>query len=94
MGKGELEAEGWRWVTRERGFKRNNLYYVHISTPQDECKLYVLQTCTITKQQNKTYPKYLSLLSVLFALTNHKEERGKVLSVGEAIRSGCSKVHF
>lgn len=31
---------------RGKGLKKNKLYYICVPTPQDDCKIHVLQTCT------------------------------------------------
>lgn len=48
MGKGSLEEEvwgkGWRFKIEMK------LYYIHVPTSQDDCKQYVIQTCTTNKK--------------------------------------------
>lgn len=51
LGKGNLEKEGERQVGRV--LKRIELCYEHVPTPEDECKLHKLQTCS-NKTTNKT----------------------------------------
>lgn len=42
MERGDLE-EGRRRQREEDGLLKNNLYYAHVPTPQDDCKLHVRQ---------------------------------------------------